>query len=74
MSPSGAEVLRQIKSRIDEVDPSDVREQMNNGAVIVDVRETEEWSRRSHPGRQARPARAISSRGSRARFPIARST
>ena len=26
MSPSGAEVLRQIKDRIDEVDPSAVRE------------------------------------------------
>ena len=29
MSPSGAEVLRQIKSRIDEVDPSVVREQVS---------------------------------------------
>ena len=44
MSPSGAEVLRQIKSRIDEVDPAEVREQVSNGAVVVDVRETEEWS------------------------------
>ena len=39
MSPSGAEVLRQIKSRIDEVDPAVVREQVSNGAVVVDVRE-----------------------------------
>src|SRR5580700_9254663 len=50
MSPSGAEVLRQIKSRIDEVDPADVREQVGNGAVIVDVREPEEWAAGHIPG------------------------
>ena len=50
MSPSGAEVLRQIKSRIDEVDPADVREQVGNGAVIVDVREPEEWGAGHIPG------------------------
>src|ERR1700744_662480 len=44
MSPSGAEVLRQIKSRIEEVDPSVVRGQASNGAVVIDVREAEEWS------------------------------
>jgi molybdopterin/thiamine biosynthesis adenylyltransferase/rhodanese-related sulfurtransferase len=50
MSPSGAEVLRQIKSRIDEVDPAEVREQASNGAVVVDVREPEEWSAGHIPG------------------------
>jgi molybdopterin/thiamine biosynthesis adenylyltransferase/rhodanese-related sulfurtransferase len=50
MSPSGAEVLRNIKSRIDEVDPADVREQVGNGAVIVDVREPEEWGAGHIPG------------------------
>jgi sulfur-carrier protein adenylyltransferase/sulfurtransferase len=50
MSPSGAEVLRQIKNRIDEVDPGAVREQVGNGAVIVDVREPEEWSAGHIPG------------------------
>jgi sulfur-carrier protein adenylyltransferase/sulfurtransferase len=50
MSPSGAEVLRQIKSRIDEVDPAAVHEQVGNGAVIVDVREPEEWSAGHIPG------------------------
>ena len=50
MSPSGAEVLRQIKSRIDEVDPAAVREQLNNGAVVVDVREPEEWGAGHIPG------------------------
>ncbi|MGA2925222.1 MAG: molybdopterin-synthase adenylyltransferase MoeB [Solirubrobacteraceae bacterium] len=50
MSPSGAELLRQIKRQIDEVDPSVVREQMSNGAVIVDVRETEEYAAGYIPG------------------------
>src|SRR5579884_1594282 len=50
MSPSGAEVLRQIKSRIEEVDPAEVREQVTNGAVVVDVREPEEWGAGHIPG------------------------
>jgi molybdopterin/thiamine biosynthesis adenylyltransferase/rhodanese-related sulfurtransferase len=50
MSPSGAEVLRQIKSRIDEVDPAVVREQATNGVVLVDVREPEEWAAGHIPG------------------------
>ena len=31
MSPSGAEVIRQIKSQIDEVDPSEVNAPRQNG-------------------------------------------
>jgi hypothetical protein len=38
--PSSAELLREIKSRIREVDPSAVHEQLGNGAIVVDVRET----------------------------------
>jgi molybdopterin/thiamine biosynthesis adenylyltransferase/rhodanese-related sulfurtransferase len=48
--PSGAELLRQIKTKIDEVDPAVVREQASNGAVVVDVREAEEWSAGHIPG------------------------
>jgi molybdopterin/thiamine biosynthesis adenylyltransferase len=48
--PSGAEVLRQIKSRIDEVDPAAVREQVSNGATVIDVREPEEWAAGHIPG------------------------
>ena len=43
MTPSGAEVLRQIKSRIAEVDPSEVREQLQNGTLVLDVREAEDF-------------------------------
>ena len=62
MSPSGAEVLRQIKSRIDEVDPAAVREQVGNGAVIVDVREPEEWSAGHVPGAVHVPKSYLESR------------
>jgi sulfur-carrier protein adenylyltransferase/sulfurtransferase len=62
MSPSGAEVLRQIKSRIDEVDPATVREQVGNGAVIVDVREPEEWSAGHIPGAVHVPKSYLESR------------
>jgi molybdopterin/thiamine biosynthesis adenylyltransferase/rhodanese-related sulfurtransferase len=50
MSPSGPEVLRQIKERIDEVDPGDVRKQLGNGVVLVDVREAEEFDAGHIPG------------------------
>ena len=62
MSPSGAEVLRQIKSRIEEVDPAAVREQIGNGAVIVDVREPEEWSAGHIPGAVHVPKSYLESR------------
>src|SRR3712207_5385127 len=54
MSPSGAEVIRNIKSQIDEVDPSEVHGELaRNGdraIVIVDVRESEEWDAGHIPG------------------------
>jgi len=62
MSPSGAEVLRQIRSRIDEVDPAAVREQVGNGAVIVDVREPEEWGAGHIPGAVHVPKSYLESR------------
>jgi molybdopterin/thiamine biosynthesis adenylyltransferase/rhodanese-related sulfurtransferase len=60
--PSGAEVLRQIKNRIGEVDPADVRRQLGNGAVVVDVRETEEWSAGHIPGARHVPKSHLESR------------
>src|SRR5919109_715476 len=62
MSPSGAEILRQIKSRIDEVDPAAVREQASNGAVVVDVREPEEWAAGHIPGAVHVPKSYLESR------------
>jgi molybdopterin/thiamine biosynthesis adenylyltransferase/rhodanese-related sulfurtransferase len=62
MSPSGPEVLRQIKSRIDEVDPAAVREQASNGAVVVDVREPEEWAAGHIPGALHVPKSYLESR------------
>ena len=62
MSPSGAEVLRQIKSRIEEVDPSAVREQVSNGAVVIDVREVDEWSNGHIPGAKHVPKSYLESR------------
>ncbi len=62
MSPSGAEILRQIKTRIDEVDPAAVREQVGNGAVIVDVREPEEWGAGHIPGAVHVPKSYLESR------------
>src|SRR6201991_499156 len=52
MSPSGAEVIRKIRSQIDEVDPSDVKATLSNGngIVLLDVRESEEWDAGHIPG------------------------
>jgi sulfur-carrier protein adenylyltransferase/sulfurtransferase len=50
MSPSGAEVIRQIKQQVAEVDPAEVSEHLGNGVVLVDVRESEEWDRGHIPG------------------------
>jgi sulfur-carrier protein adenylyltransferase/sulfurtransferase len=50
MSPSGAEVIRQIKQQVTEVDPAEVSEHLGNGIVLVDVRESEEWDRGHIPG------------------------
>ncbi len=62
MSPSGAELLSQIKTRISEVDPADVRKQIGNGAVVVDVRETEELSSGKLPGAKHVPRGYLESR------------
>jgi sulfur-carrier protein adenylyltransferase/sulfurtransferase len=62
MSPSGAEILRQIKSRIDEVDPSEARQLLTNGAVLVDVREPEEWAAGHIPGAKHVPKSYLESR------------
>src|SRR5437016_1860196 len=62
MSPSGAELLRTIKERINEVDPGAVHQQMNNGATIVDVREAEEFAAGHIPGAKHVPRGYLESR------------
>ncbi len=62
MSPSGAEVLRKIKSWVVEVDPATVREQVSNGAVVIDVREAEEWSAGHIPGAKHVPKSYLETR------------
>jgi molybdopterin/thiamine biosynthesis adenylyltransferase/rhodanese-related sulfurtransferase len=52
--PSGAEVLKNIKSQIEEVDPADVQAALQSGngsrPVLIDVRENEEWDAGHIPG------------------------
>ena len=62
MSPSGPEVIRQIRSQVDEVDPADVKRQISNGAVLVDVRETEEFEAGHIPGAKHVPRGYLESR------------
>src|SRR3989337_2256334 len=50
---TGAEILRQVKERIEEVDPRDVHDLVDagpNGTVIVDVREQHEFEQSHIPG------------------------
>ena len=66
MSPSGAEIIRQIKSQIDEVDPSDVNGAVASGngsrPVLIDVREGEEWDAGHIPGARHVPRGYLESR------------
>src|ERR1700732_1026676 len=50
MSPSGPELLRQIKSENEEVDPAEVSELIDEGVAVIDVREVEEFSASHIPG------------------------
>jgi molybdopterin/thiamine biosynthesis adenylyltransferase/rhodanese-related sulfurtransferase len=68
MSPSGAELIRQIKSQIQEVDPREVHDAVSSangdgpGFVLVDVRETEEWDAGHLPGARHVPRGHLESR------------
>ena len=62
MSPTGAEVIRKIRSEVEEVDPSEVREHLGNGVVLVDVRESEEWDAGHIPGAKHVPRGYLESR------------
>src|SRR3954451_21007724 len=62
MSPTGAEVIRQIRSRIHEVDPAEVSEHLGNGVTLIDVRESEEWDAGHIPGARHVPRGYLESR------------
>ncbi len=62
MTPSGAELLKQVKSQIDEIDPSKVRELIGEGVAIVDVRETEEFAAGHLPGAKHVPRSYLETR------------
>jgi len=62
MSPSGAAIIKQIRSQVDEVDPADVQRQLGNGAVVVDVRESHEFESGHLPGAKHVPRGYLESR------------
>src|SRR3954469_5316006 len=62
MSPTGAEVIRKIRSQVEEVDPAEVRQHLGNGVVLLDVRETEEWDAGHIPGAKHVPRSYLESR------------
>ncbi len=62
MSPSGSEYIRQIRSQIDEVDPSEVNGLLHNGVPIIDVREGEEFAAGHLPGAKHVPRGYLESR------------
>ena len=69
MSPqSGAELIRQIKNQIEEVDPSAVHGALEasngdgHGFVLVDVRESDEWDAGHLPGAKHVPRGHLESR------------
>jgi molybdopterin/thiamine biosynthesis adenylyltransferase/rhodanese-related sulfurtransferase len=62
MSPSGAEVIRKIRSEVEEVDPADVKSHLGNGVVLLDVRESEEWDAGHIPGAKHVPRGYLESR------------
>src|SRR5918999_4617208 len=62
MSRSGAEVIRQIKSQVEEIDPAQVSEHLGNGIVLIDVREQGEWDAGHIPGAKHVPRSYLESR------------
>jgi molybdopterin/thiamine biosynthesis adenylyltransferase/rhodanese-related sulfurtransferase len=59
---SSTELLRQVKSEIDEVDPAEVNELIDEGAAIIDVRETDEVAAGHLPGAKHIPRGYLESR------------
>jgi sulfur-carrier protein adenylyltransferase/sulfurtransferase len=62
MSTSGAELLRRVKNEIDEVDPSEVNELLDEGVTVVDVRGSEEFATGHLAGAKSIPRGHLESR------------
>jgi molybdopterin/thiamine biosynthesis adenylyltransferase/rhodanese-related sulfurtransferase len=62
MSPSGAEIIRQIKRQVEEIDPAEVSEHLGNGIVLIDVREQGEWDAGHIPSAKHVPRSYLESR------------
>jgi molybdopterin/thiamine biosynthesis adenylyltransferase/rhodanese-related sulfurtransferase len=62
VSVSGAEYVRRIKEQIQEVDPSEVVDLVDNGVAIIDVREGEEYAAGHLPGARHVPRAYLESR------------
>jgi sulfur-carrier protein adenylyltransferase/sulfurtransferase len=65
MSPTAAEVIRQIRGEVAEVDPAEVHDELGrngDGPVVVDVRETQEWDAGHIPGARHVPRGYLESR------------
>jgi len=60
--PTASELLRQVKSEIEEVDPSEVKELLQEGVVVIDVREGEELAQGKLPGAKHIPRSYLESR------------
>jgi 3-mercaptopyruvate sulfurtransferase SseA len=62
VSVSGAQYVRKVREQVDEVDPSQVAELVDDGVAIIDVRESEEWSAGHLPGARHVPRGYLESR------------
>jgi molybdopterin/thiamine biosynthesis adenylyltransferase/rhodanese-related sulfurtransferase len=62
MTPSGADFIKRIRQQVDEVDPGEARSQASNGAVLIDVRENEEYEAGHIPGAKHVPRGYLESR------------
>ena len=62
MSVTSAELLRQVKNEINEVDPAEVKELIDEGVTIVDVRGSEEFATGHLPGATSVPRGHLESR------------
>jgi molybdopterin/thiamine biosynthesis adenylyltransferase/rhodanese-related sulfurtransferase len=62
MTPSGADFIKRIRQQVDEIDPGEARSQASNGAVLVDVRDSEEFEAGHIPGAKHVPRGYLESR------------